>query len=45
MFVSPGLVQLSRDDLGFTKALLCAPIPDGHVMELIESKSQAARKN
>jgi len=44
MFVSPGLVQLGRDDLGFTKALLVRD-PDGHVMELIESKSQAARKN
>ena len=44
MFVSPGLVQLRRDDLGFTKALLVRD-PDGHVMELIESKSQAARKN
>jgi catechol 2,3-dioxygenase-like lactoylglutathione lyase family enzyme len=44
MFVSPGLVQLGRDDLGFTKALLVRD-PDGHVMELVESKSQAARKN
>jgi catechol 2,3-dioxygenase-like lactoylglutathione lyase family enzyme len=44
MFVSPGLVQLGRDDLGFTKALLVRD-PDGHVMELIESKSQTARKN
>ena len=44
MFVSPGLVQLRRDDLGFTMALLVRD-PDGHVMELIESKSQAARKN
>ena len=35
MFVSPGLVQLGRDDLGFTKALLVRD-PDGHVMELIE---------
>lgn len=35
MFVSPGLVQLGRNDLGFTKALLVRD-PDGHVMELIE---------
>ncbi|HSP64390.1 MAG TPA: hypothetical protein VLQ90_15475 [Pyrinomonadaceae bacterium] len=34
MFVSPGLVQLGRDDLGFTKALLVGA--DGHVMDLIE---------
>jgi hypothetical protein len=34
MFVSPGLAQLGRDDLGFTKALLVRA--DGHVMELIE---------
>jgi len=44
MFVSPGLVQLGRDDLGFTKAFLVRD-PDGHVMELIEAKSQTARKN
>src|SRR6266849_4232858 len=44
MFVSPGLVQLGRDDLGFTKALLVRD-PDGHVLELIESKGQTARKN
>ena len=44
MFVSPGLVQLGRDDLGFTKGLLVRD-PDGHVMELIEAKSQTARKN
>ena len=44
MFVSPGLVQLGRDDLGFTKGLLVRD-PDGHVMELIESTSQTARKN
>ncbi len=44
MFVSPGLVQLGRDDLGFTKALLVRD-PDGHVLELIEAKSQMARKN
>jgi catechol 2,3-dioxygenase-like lactoylglutathione lyase family enzyme len=44
MFVSPGLVQLGRDDLGFTKAFMVRD-PDGHVMELIESKSQAVRKN
>jgi catechol 2,3-dioxygenase-like lactoylglutathione lyase family enzyme len=34
-FVSPGLVRLGRDDLGFTKALLVRD-PDGHVMELVE---------
>jgi catechol 2,3-dioxygenase-like lactoylglutathione lyase family enzyme len=44
MFVSPGLVQLGSDDLGFTKALLVRD-PDGHVMQLIEPKSQTARKN
>ncbi len=44
MFVSPGLVQLRRDDLGFTRGLLVRD-PDGHVMELIEAKSQTARKN
>ncbi len=44
MFVSPGLVQLGSDDLGFTKALLVRD-PDGHVMQLIEPKSQMARKN
>jgi len=44
MFVSPGLVQLSRGDLGFTKGMLVRD-PDGHVMELIESKNQTARKN
>jgi len=42
-FVSPGLVQLGRNDLGFTRALLVRD-PDGHVMELIES-DQTARKN
>ncbi len=44
MFISPGLVQLGSDDLGFTKALLVRD-PDGHVMQLIEPKSQTARKN
>jgi catechol 2,3-dioxygenase-like lactoylglutathione lyase family enzyme len=34
-FVSPGLVQLGGDDLGFTKALQVRD-PDGHVLELIE---------
>lgn len=34
-FVSPGLVELGRKDLGFTRALLVRD-PDGHVMELIE---------
>jgi catechol 2,3-dioxygenase-like lactoylglutathione lyase family enzyme len=34
-FVSPGLVQLGRNELGFTRALLVRD-PDGHVMELIE---------
>jgi len=43
-FVSPGLVELGRNDLGFTRALLVRD-PDGHVMELIESTSQTARKN
>ena len=44
VFVSPGLVQLGRNELGFTKALLVRD-PDGHVMQLIESTRQAARKN
>ena len=35
MFVSPGLVQLGRNDLGFSKGLLVRD-PDGHVMQLIE---------
>lgn len=40
-FVSPGLVQLGRNDLGFTRALLVRD-PDGHVMELIEPKLSGA---
>jgi len=34
-FVSPGVVSLREEGLGFTKALLLRD-PDGHVMELIE---------
>ena len=43
-FVSSGLVKLERDDLGFTTGLLVRD-PDGHVMQIIESKSESARKN
>ena len=40
-FVSSGLVKLERDDLGFTNGLLVRD-PDGHVMQIVETKSNAA---
>ena len=41
-FVSPGSVSLTDQSLGFTKGLLVRD-PDGHVMALVESKTEEAR--
>ena len=43
-FVSTGLVKLERNDLGFQKGLLVRD-PDGHVMQIVESKSDSVGKN
>src|SRR5687767_4798021 len=43
-FVSPGSVSLTDLSLGFTKGLLVRD-PDGHVMALVESRTEEARKN
>ena len=43
-FVSSGLVKLEREELGFATGFLVRD-PDGHVMQIVESKNDAARKN
>ena len=35
LFVSPGIINLDKPELGFSKGLLVRD-PDGHVMALVE---------
>jgi hypothetical protein len=41
--VSPGIITLTNNQLGFTKGVLVRD-PDGHVMQLIAPATQGAQR-